>query len=279
MISADKKILITSDNTSEFVIQSVFKEMKRRGYEVIICNNTIESIKENDKDIKVYLISIDSAEFIKETLIYIKDMCFDTNKEIALFGDRLNIKEATKYIKEENVSMKFPRPTDSKEISNGLEELIKEAQERQEKKRILIIDDDPEFLRRTQETIQKHYKTFMATSATAGTMVLAKHKVDLILVNYMIPVINGIQFAKSLKLEDKTRDIPFIILNSTKNINIITESMKEGAVTCIQKNNVEKELITALSDYFVEKDWKAKNLDSSYSIDDSIKTNIKSLWD
>lgn len=278
MGTIDKRILITSDNKSEFVIQSVFNEMKRRGYEVIICNNTIDDIRENGKDIKVYLISIDSAEFIKDTLIFIKDICFDTNKEIALYGDRLNIKEAARFIKVENVSMEFPRPTDSKQISNGLEELAKEAQERQEKKRILLIDDDPEFLRRTQEMIQNQYKTFMATSATAGMMVLAKHKVDLILVNYLLPVINGIQFAKSLQLEDKTKDIPLIFINSTPSSNVVSESKKVGAVNCIQKSKMENELVTALSDYFVEKDWKAKNLDSSYSIDDSIKMDIKSLW-
>ena len=257
MEDVTKKVLITG-NENEFLIRSVIAKLQNMNYEVHTCQNTINDITTYGQGIRIYVLFIESVEQVKDMLVFLKDLLFDRSVELGIVGERLAIQEAEKYVQKQNIAMRFTRPTDAREIVEGIEELSVKAQQRAEKKRILLVDDDPEFLRRVQGLLHNHYKIFLASSPTAGMMILSKHRVDLVIVDYMMPVINGVKFMQALQLESDTKDIPVMFLSSNTDARSVTEALSAGAVNYIRKQTFQNELTTAISDFFIQKDYERK---------------------
>lgn len=251
----NKKVLIIG-NEDEFIVRSVILEMKRRFYSVYTCEPTVDAVNQKGVDIHIYLLFVDSAEGIKELLIYLKDIAFDKRIEIGLVGEHLDLKEAVKFISKEHAEKLFERPVDAKQISDGLEELEKIAEQKGERKRILIIDDDPEYLRRTQSVLHNHYKVYIANSGVSGIKLLSKHKVDLILLDYLMPVLDGPKVLEALKADPDLSDIPVIFLSGQTDARSITKAMTLGSENYLSKQLAATELAANISDFFAKKDWE-----------------------
>ena len=258
-MTEENKLLIISDNPNEFLVKSVTSRMNGMGYRVYTCNPVIDEVNEVGKGINVFLLFVDSAELIKELLIFLKDTAYDRRTEIGLVGERLDIQEAIKLLLKENVGATFPRPVDAKQICEGLESLKKIADQKGERKRILIIDDDPEYLRRTQNVLHNHYKIYVANSGVSGIKLLSKHKVDLILLDYVMPVLNGPKVLEALKADPELSEIPVVFLSGQTDVRSITTAMTLGSENYISKALAAKELAAVIADYFAKKDWKKMN--------------------
>lgn len=95
--------------------------------------------------------------------------------------------------------------------------------------RVLIIDDERlnlEILRKSLESAD--YEVIEATSANKALRIL-KHdkKFHAILLDRMMPGMNGIDFLKILKADNNLRDIPVIIQSAVKEIEQIAEGYNE----------------------------------------------------
>ena len=92
----------------------------------------------------------------------------------------------------------------------------KENKERRDitsKHKILIVEDDPAQRDILQLTLQTHqYDVSAVSQAEDALSVLAKQHVDLILCDYMLPGINGAQFAERIKTDKRYQHIPIVIL-------------------------------------------------------------------
>ena len=251
----DRKILIIGD-INEFLLRAVSTEMTRRKYNIVNTAPTIDAINFFNKGIRVYLLFIDSAEAIKDVLVYLKDLTSSKRIQIGLVGERLNVQEAIKYLGKENVSTTFERPVDSKMISDGLEELYALAQKNGRRRRILLVDDDPEFLRRTERVLHNHYKIYMAATGASAIKLLTKHNVDLILLDYQMPVLDGPKTMEVLRTEPETANIPVIFLSGITDARSITKAMLLGPETYLSKELAAKELCAVIADFFAKKDYE-----------------------
>lgn len=92
------------------------------------------------------------------------------------------------------------------------------------KKNILIVDDEEDVLELVQYNLDKNgYKT---ETATTGEKALSKAKAelpDLIILDLMLPGIDGLDVCKELKNNTKTQDIPIIMLTAKgEEVDIVT---------------------------------------------------------
>lgn len=82
-------------------------------------------------------------------------------------------------------------------------------------KKILIVDDNPKNLKLLQALLKMSgYKTIEATNGKAGVKLAKSKKPDLILMDVMMPVMDGLEAARILKADTSTRDIPIMALTS-----------------------------------------------------------------
>jgi len=256
--NSTKRVLLIG-HLNEFLIKSVNAEMTRRGFTLDMCEPEIDEVSQHMKDIDVCLLFVDSADCLKELLVYLKDITTDKRTEMGFVGERLELQEAVKYIQRENVGKLFERPVDARQISDGLEELAKDVEKKSEKRKILIIDDDPEFLRRTQSVLHNHYKIYIANSGASALMLLSKHNdIDLILLDYIMPVLDGPKVLQALKTEPETKDIPVIFLSGQTDAKSITTAMTMGSENYLSKSLAATDLAAMIADFFAKKDWQER---------------------
>jgi CheY-like chemotaxis protein len=82
-------------------------------------------------------------------------------------------------------------------------------------KKVLLIDDDPLILRMYQNKLAGDgYIVVMAFNGKDGFLQAKNEKPNLILLDLMMPQMNGVETLKLLKGDPETKDIPTIILTS-----------------------------------------------------------------
>ncbi len=77
---------------------------------------------------------------------------------------------------------------------------------------ILVVDDNPVLLRSMRNMLQDKYRVLLATSAAQCMKTLATDKVDVIILDYEMPVIDGRQTLGMIRAEEELKDIPVIFL-------------------------------------------------------------------
>jgi phosphoserine phosphatase RsbU/P len=105
-----------------------------------------------------------------------------------------------------------------------------------QKKTVLLVDDAPANIQIVNSILKDIYKIRIATSG-AKALELAKvtPTPDLILLDVMMPEMDGYEVCTQLKLRSETRDIPVIFLTGQTNVDEETRGFDVGAVDYIHK--------------------------------------------
>ena len=112
-------------------------------------------------------------------------------------------------------------------------------------KRILVVDDEPDIL--DVATVRlKHlgYEIIPVVDAEEAMIFLDKDTCDLILLDLLLPKMQGDELCKKLKSDDKFKHIPIILFTASAIRPSLPELIKEmGADDCIMKPFDSKELL------------------------------------
>lgn len=115
---------------------------------------------------------------------------------------------------------------------------------------ILIVDDDPKQLKiLTGHLIEfnPNYKLLIATNGKAGIEIASKNQPDLILMDWEMPVMNGLEAIKLLKINDLTKSIPIIMVTGTHGeTEKLKEALDAGAIDFVNKPYNAVELIARI---------------------------------
>jgi len=105
-----------------------------------------------------------------------------------------------------------------------------------EKKTVLLVDDAPANIQIVNSILKDIYKIRIATSgAKALELVKVSPPPDLILLDIMMPEMDGYEVCTRLKLDPDTRDIPVIFLTGQTEVEDETNGFDVGAVDYIHK--------------------------------------------
>ncbi|MBZ0292402.1 MAG: GAF domain-containing protein [Anaerolineae bacterium] len=119
--------------------------------------------------------------------------------------------------------------------------------------RILVVDDIPDTLELIINWLELHsYETIQATSGPEALKLAAEEKPDLILLDVMMPKMDGIETCRQLKANTRTAAIPVILVTAKDPSDTRADGMLAGAVDYIAKpvnlpdlvNKVESALAT-----------------------------------
>ncbi len=84
-----------------------------------------------------------------------------------------------------------------------------------EKKKILLVDDDPDFVEAVKVIVESGgYDVRVAYDGKEGLEAVEEEKPDLIVLDVMMPVMNGHEACAKLKSNEKTAKIPIILLTA-----------------------------------------------------------------
>ena len=102
---------------------------------------------------------------------------------------------------------------------------------------VLVIDDD-EF---TCDAIHRllsrmGYSTTCAHSGGDALDLLAKVKPDVIVLDWMMPKMDGLEVLKKLRTDPKTKDVPVLIYSAADDAAMQKQAAKLGAKECVLKS-------------------------------------------
>lgn len=117
-------------------------------------------------------------------------------------------------------------------------------------KKILCVDDSKTnllILEAFFEDKQSMYEVILVTSGEEAIDVLSRESIDLILLDIMMPEMDGYETASDIGLNKKTKDIPIIFLTSKKDQGTITKCYEVGGVDYLQKPYNNEELFARIN--------------------------------
>jgi len=122
------------------------------------------------------------------------------------------------------------------------------------KKRILVVDDTEIVLAVTGEALEKAgFEPFGALDADdADQYIFSDRRPDLIVMDVMLPVLDGDKKARMLKENDLTRDIPILLLSSKPEEEMRRLVKESGSQGYIHKPFTDRELVEKIVEVLYE---------------------------
>lgn len=102
-------------------------------------------------------------------------------------------------------------------------------------RKILIVDDAPENVDILGEVLTNYKKQVALNGEKALKIAFGPNKPDLILLDVMMPVMDGFEVCKRLKENHETKDIPVIFITAKSEVEDETRGLELGAVDFIPK--------------------------------------------
>ncbi|MDD2888522.1 MAG: response regulator [Aliarcobacter sp.] len=116
--------------------------------------------------------------------------------------------------------------------------------------KILIVDDIPKNIQMAMNILKDEgYKMFYAKSGEMALKLVTEHDFDLILLDIMMPDMNGFDVCKKIKDNEKSKRIPIIFLSGKDSSQDIEQAYECGGIDYVVKPFITIELITKVNSY------------------------------
>ena len=118
-------------------------------------------------------------------------------------------------------------------------------------KKILVVDDEDDILHFLEMVLRE--KGYQVTTASGGHEALTRAQIDkpdLVLLDIMMPQMDGWEVLKLLRVDDETRRIPVAMLSARTEAKDRVQGLQEGAIDYICKPFSLQELLVKIETIF-----------------------------
>ena len=108
-----------------------------------------------------------------------------------------------------------------------------------EKETLLIIEDNPLLSGMYKSTFEKRgLNVIIAFNGEMGLQIVKEHPINIIILDLLMPGMNGIEILRKLKNNPETKEIKVFILTSVKEQDYIDDAKKFGAADYLIKTDL-----------------------------------------
>ena len=118
---------------------------------------------------------------------------------------------------------------------------------------ILVVEDEIHIQRLIKLVLEKqsHQVDCVGSGEEALEFLLKVPKLDLILLDIMMPGIDGLQVLRKLKANSGQKSIPVVLLTALAQENVVIQGIKLGAADYIRKPFHPTEMVKRLSKHLI----------------------------
>ena len=198
------------------VVKGIERRLTDLGYHVTVMSENYGLIPQFGKSTSLFLMYMPGEPFgdklVMRRLGEIFEAVQTTGRNMIVLGERKD---------HDDLSIEFPnmddyiwldRPVEAEALGEWIEKAIATPPTKAEQKHVLIVDDDPSYAAMVREWIKDTYRTDIVVSGMQAITFCVRNKVDLVLLDYEMPVVDGPQVLQMLRRDDATRDIPVVFL-------------------------------------------------------------------
>ena len=184
-----------------------------------------------------------------DVLGYIKDLVEDRGIRFFVIGTQEELDEVIGK-KADYVAQMYTRPVDLPALIKTIQKEGEAVDKLKEFKSILIVDDDATALRSMKSLLSTHYKILVANSGMNAITILAKNKVDLILLDFEMPIVNGPKVLEMIRSDPNTANIPVMFLTAKGDKRSIMEVLRFKPEKYLLKTMLPKDILDSIDEYF-----------------------------
>ena len=203
------------------------------------------------KDIpRIFILYLQGEDNLMiDVLGYIKDLVEDRGIRFFVIGTQEEL-DTVIGKKADYVAQLYTRPVVLEELIKRLQKEGEAVDKLKEFKSILIVDDDATALRSMKNLLTTHYKILVANSGMNAITILAKNKVDLILLDFEMPIINGPKVLEMIRSDPNTSNIPVMFLTAKGDKRSIMEVLRFKPEKYLLKTMLPKDVLESIDDFF-----------------------------
>ena len=247
------KVAIVSSKDS-FSVMGIKKKLQEAGIDGISVRPSVfqlEGAVDETNPIIYYLdddvYSVRGEEFLKE----LKELCLEQQRLVILVGAKPEYEKVIEIIPKSAIVQWFSRPVDMDALLSTVESAMNGEIAPSRRHHILIVDDDVTFMRMMHEWMKEYYQITMLDSGSAAIhWLMENNNVDLILLDYEMPSMDGPTVFHMLKEDANTRDIPVMFLTGKNDRQLVVKAVDMRPVDYILKSVEKKMLMNKLEDFF-----------------------------
>ena len=247
---SERKVLIIAYQNS-IIVRGIEKRLTDQKCTVATIGPEMHSIKvamRGDPVILVYLAG-NVSEDIEKLQEFVSECDIDS-KDLIIIGekkDKLGIIRAVPLISQKTW---IDRPINMDLLADIVKGIMRDREDREKKHNILIVDDDPSFAKMAREWLKYDYHVDIVTAGVQAITFLAKTPVDLILLDYEMPVVDGPQVLHMIRSEEAIANIPVVFLTGIGTRESVQRVMSLKPEGYILKSTTRPELLKNLKSIF-----------------------------
>ena len=246
----ERKILLISA-MEHILVGGLEERLEQNDFQCMRCGITMEELENCQESADLLIYYMDELLYKNtDSLVYLKDLVVEQNKHLILIGTRTEYDAALASIPESCITKWVERPFDMERFLIFLEKFYREDAKKDEKHKILIVDDDETYMELIKAWLEDRYDVVMASSGLLAIRWLARNKPDLILLDYEMPITNGPQLLEMLKSEAGTDNIPVMFLTGKQDKGSIMRVLNLKPTDYILKTIDRGSLLEKLDMFF-----------------------------
>ena len=237
---------------NSFMVNAVDKGLVNDGIDVRRTDIDVTRINDaRDMDDSVFIFYLVSSEDVKtEVLVYLREKIEEEKIHLAVVGNPQELFEVRDYIKESKNVKIYERPLDVSVLVGQINEFFDDVIRQRAKKRILVVDDNAVSLRTMRDILQDRYIVSIVNSGASAVTFLVKNEVDLILLDYEMPVVSGPQVLEMIRDEPSIEAPPVMFLTAKNDAQSVKTALALKPVKYLLKSLPSDELIETIEEFF-----------------------------
>ncbi len=145
------------------------------------------------------------------------------------------------------------RPVDINELSDVIDRETEKARKLRNNRRILVVDDDMTFAMMVKSWLMDDYIVTAVTDGMQAISFIMANHVDLVLLDYEMPMVDGAQILEMLRSDTETQSTPVMFLTSIRDKESIERVIDLKPEGYILKSTSREEILKILANYFEKK--------------------------
>lgn len=217
-----RKILLVDDDPD--FVDATTRVLKKGGYDVVVAKDGEEGLKKS-KEVKPDLIILDIVMPAREGYSVCRELKEDLESSripililSAISKEPKGESYASKIASYHRADDFAEKPLSAKELLDRIERLLVKGVspvEGEEKKKVLIVDDDPDFAEATRQILAANdYEVLVAVNGEEGIKIAKAFLPDVIVLDVILPDKDGYTVCYELKKDGRTKPIPIIMLTA-----------------------------------------------------------------
>lgn len=242
-------VIVRSSET--FLVSTLEDHLTEAHYNVEAIFPDIDEIK-RFSNLPSLVIVYGSEELLREkkALLYLKDQVIEDGDVLLFIGSLEERNEFYHIVPEPMVRKTLLRPLNLRELLHSVKLLEDEQKVEDERKRILVVDDDGMYLRTVQNWLSEKYNVTPVNSGAAALSFLSKHDVDLILLDYEMPVVDGSTVLEMIRSEAYNEDIPVFFLTGKSDKKTVMKLLDLKPDGYLLKSMSGFKILNAIAEFF-----------------------------